>query len=108
MASKKPPKNTKMSSHFKGEMMLIGVSDISCFDLKKKSAQPFSVERSQYAVFFFRQSTIGSVRAERATRLELVISAWEARVLPLHYARSFCFGATDINTGWIRQSIAFL
>ena len=24
---------------------------------------------------------------ERVTRLELVISAWEARVLPLHYTR---------------------
>lgn len=29
------------------------------------------------------------VNLERLTRLELVISAWEARVLPLHYSRTF-------------------
>lgn len=39
-------------------------------------------------MFSFLEKRI-DCEGERVTRLELVISAWEARVLPLHYTRLF-------------------
>ncbi len=39
---------------------------------------------------------MGPAQLERATRIELAFSAWEADVLPLNYARNFFYDPVSL------------